>query len=118
MHRCVYLLFWLCIAATQAGQLPLTVSEISLMLRAGYSSNSVMKELATRRFVDGLDGNKETTLANAGASAELIAALKSGTYSLSADRTAAVLQQMAALDQRRATQAEISRKSDARYQAQ
>ena len=88
------------------------------MLRAGYSSNSVMKELATRRFVDGLDGNKETTLANAGASAELIAALKSGIYSLSADKTAAVLQQMAALDQRRATQAEISRKSDARYQAQ
>ena len=118
MRRWVYLVFFLFITATQAGQLPLTVSEISLMLRTGYSSNSIIKELAARRFVDALDANKETTLLNAGASAELISALKSGTYSLSADKTAAVLQRMSALDQRRATQAEISRKSDARYQAQ
>jgi thiol-disulfide isomerase/thioredoxin len=118
MRRWVYLVLWLFIATTQAGQLPLTVSEISLMLRAGYSSNSVMKELAARRFVDALDETKKNMLINAGASDELIAALKSGSYSLSADKTAAVLQQMATLDQRRAAQAEVSRKSDARYQAQ
>ncbi|HWY39994.1 MAG TPA: thioredoxin-like domain-containing protein [Chthoniobacterales bacterium] len=104
--------------ALQAGQLPLTVSEISLMLRAGYSSNTLIKELSTRHFVDVVDEAKEKTLINSGASAELIAALKSGTYSLSAEKTAAMLQQMAALDERRAVEAEISRKSDARYQAQ
>ena len=102
----------------QAGQLPLTVSEISLMLRSGYSSATLIKELSTRHFVDVMDETKEKTLINAGASTELIAALKSGTYSLSAEKTAAVLQQMAALDEKRTIQAELARKSDARYQAQ
>lgn len=104
--------------ASQAGQLPLTVGEISLMLRAGYSSNTLMKELSNRHFVDVLDEAKERTLSNAGASAELIAALKTGTYSLSVDKTEAVLQQMSAADQRRAAQAESARKSDDRYRAQ
>jgi nucleoredoxin len=104
--------------AVQARQLPLTVSEISLMLRAGYSSGTLMSELSARRCVDVVDEAKEKTLANAGASAELIAALKSGMYSLSADKTAAVLEQMAAAQERRQVQAEIARKSDARYQAQ
>ena len=104
--------------AVQAGQLPLTVNEISLMLRTGYSSATLMKELSTRHFVDVIDETKEKTLLNFGASAELIAALKSGAYSLSAEKTAAVLQQMAAVEEKRAVQAELSRKSDARYQAQ
>ena len=118
MRRLILSLLAIFALATQAGQLPLTVSEISLMLRAGYSSNAVAKELSARRFLDTLDEAKENALLNAGASAELIAALKSGSYSLSADKTAAVLQQMAMLDQRRAAQTEISQKSDARYQAQ
>jgi len=118
MRPWIYLASLLFLTAAQAGQLPLTVSEISLMLRAGYSSNTLIKELSTRHFVDVMDESKEKTLTNAGASAELIAALKSGTYSLSGEKTAAVLQQMAALDERRAVQAQISRKADARYQAQ
>jgi thiol-disulfide isomerase/thioredoxin len=118
MRRSLPWIFAFCALVAQAGQLPLTVSEISLMLRAGYSSSTLMKELANRRFVDALDETKEKTLLNAGASAELIGALKNGTYSLSAEKTAAVLQQMAAFDKSRAVQAEQSRKSDARYQAQ
>jgi nucleoredoxin len=104
--------------AGQAGQLPLTVSEISLMLRSGYSSATVMKELAARHFVDVTDETKEKALMNAGASPELMAALRSGTYSLSADKTAAMLERMAELDKNRAVQAEMSRKSNARYQEQ
>jgi nucleoredoxin len=103
--------------AVQAGQLPLTVSEISLMLRAGYSSRTLMGELSARRCVDVLDEAKEKTLINAGASVELIAALKSGMYSLSADKTSAVLEQMAAAEERRQVQSEIARKSNERYQA-
>jgi nucleoredoxin len=118
MRRSYLWIFAFFALATQAGQLPLTVSEISLMLRAGYSSSTLMKELSTRHFLDVLDDGKEKTLMSAGASAELIAALKSGTYSLSAEKTAVVLQQMAALDESRAVQAEQSRKSDARYQQQ
>jgi len=119
MCRWVYLaVVSIFVVAAHAGQLPLTVSEISLMLRAGYSSTTLMKELSTRRFVDVVDDAKEKTLINAGASAELIGALKSGAYSLSADKTAAVLDQMAAAEERRQVQANIARKSEARYQAQ
>jgi nucleoredoxin len=118
MRRWVYLVFALFVLATHAGPLPLTVSELSLMLRSGYSSSSLIQELSQRHFVDTLDEAKEKTLINAGASQELIAALKSGAYSLSADKTAAVLQQMDAEAQRRAQQVDASRKAQARYEAQ
>ena len=116
MRRRVYLGFLLLVLAAQAGQLPLTVSEIGLMLRSGYSSNSLLQELSTRHFADTVDEAKEKTLVKAGASAELIAALKSGIYSLTPEKTAVVQEQMAAAEQRRAEQAEASRKSDAAYQ--
>ena len=117
MRRWIYLGFSLLVFATQAGQLPLTVNQISLMLRAGYSSNSLMHELSTRHFADTVDETNEKVLVKAGASAELIAALKSGIYSLSPEKTAAVQQQIAAEEQRRAEQSEASRKSEAAYQA-
>ena len=118
MRRWVYLGFWLFVlGTTQAGQLPLTVSEISLMLRTGYSSTSLIQELSKRHFADSLDDTKEQALVKAGASAELIAALKSGTYSLSPEKTATVQAQIAAEALHRADQAEAARKSDAAYQA-
>jgi thiol-disulfide isomerase/thioredoxin len=117
MRRWIYLGFSLLVFATQAGQLPLTVNQIGLMLRAGYSSNSLMHELSTRHFADTVDETNEKALVKAGASAELIAALKSGIYSLSPEKTAAVQQQIAAEEQRRAEQLEASRKSEAAYQA-
>jgi nucleoredoxin len=116
MRRWIYLGFSLLVFATQAGQLPLTVNQIGLMLRAGYSSNSLMHELSTRHFADTVDETNEKALVKAGASAELIAALKSGIYSLSPEKTAAVQQQIAE-EQRRAEQSEASRKSEAAYQA-
>ena len=117
MRRWNYLGFSLLVFATQAGQLPLTVNQIGLMLRAGYSSNSLTHELSTRHFADTVDETNEKALVKAGASAELIAALKSGIYSLSPEKTAAVQQQIAAEEQRRAEQSEASRKSEAAYQA-
>src|SRR5205807_8190906 len=117
MRRWIYLGFSLLVFATQAGQLPLTVNQISLMLRAGYSSNSLTHELSTRHFADTVDETNEKVLVKAGASAELIAALKSGIYSLSPEKTEAVQQQIAAEEQRRAEQAEAARKSEAAYEA-
>src|SRR5262249_55829418 len=96
MRRWVYLAFFVFAVITMAGQLPLTVNEISLMLRTGYSSETLMQELAQRHFADSLDATKEGALVKAGASAELIAALKSSTYSLSAAKTAVVQEQIAA----------------------
>src|SRR5438067_1851032 len=118
MRHWVYLGFLLLVFTTQAGQLPLTVSEIGLMLRSGYSSNLLMQELSTRHFADTVDETKEKTLVKAGASAELIAALKSGIYSLTPEKTAVVQEKIAIAEQRRTAQAEAARKSDARYQAQ
>ena len=116
MRRWVYLGFLLLAFAAQAGQLPLTVSEIGLMLRSGYSSNSLMQELSTRHFADAVDEAKEKTLVKAGASVELIAALKSGIYSLTPEKAAVVQEQMAATEQRRVAQADAARKSEAAYQ--
>jgi nucleoredoxin len=116
MRRWVYLGFTLLAFVAQAGQLPLTVSEIGLMLRSGYSSTSLMHELSTRHFADTVDAAKETTLVKAGASAELIAALESGIYSLTPEKTAVVQEQMAIAEQRRIELAEASRKSNAAYQ--
>jgi nucleoredoxin len=118
MRRWVYLGCALLVFAVRAGQLPLTVNEIGLMLRSGYSSNSLMQELSTRHFADTVDEAKEKTLVKAGASTDLIAALKSGIYSLSPEKTAAVQEKIAAEEGRRAEQAEASRKLDARFQAQ
>src|SRR5437868_4726353 len=85
---------WSVLAAV-AGPLPLTVKEISLMLRSGYSSNSVLKELTGRRFADRLDEAQANSLRQAHASDELINALQSGAYSLSPEQSAAVQQQIA-----------------------
>jgi len=117
MRRWVYLGFSLLVFAAKAGQLPLTVSEIGLMLRSGYSSTSLMQELSKRHFADAVDEAKEKTLVKAGASAELVVALKSGIYSLSPEKTAAVQEQLAGAEQRRAEQAEASHTADAAYQA-
>ena len=96
----------------------MTAKDVGLMLRAGYSSNAVMKELSVRYFADTLDEAKEKTLVQAGASAELINALKSGSYSLSAEKMAVAQQQMADQAKRRAAEAENSRKFNTLYQSQ
>jgi nucleoredoxin len=118
MRRWVYLVFFAVAVSLDATPLPLTVSEVGLMLRTGYSSQTLMQELSKRHFADTLDETKEQLLIKAGASVELIDKLKSGIYSLSAEKTAAIQEQMAIEAQQRAAQADASRRSDAAYQAE
>src|SRR5713226_7341151 len=106
------------ILVARATQLPLTTKEISLMLRSGYSSNALMRELSTRHFAEKLDVEKEKTLIQAGASAELIAALKGGTYSLSPEQMTIAQGQIADQAKRRAAEAERLRQFDSLYQSQ
>jgi nucleoredoxin len=106
------------ILVARAAQLPLTTKEISLMLRSGYSSNAVLQELSIRYFAEKLDIEKEKTLLHAGASAELIAALKSGTYSLSPEQMTIAQRQIADQTKRRAAEAERSQQFDRLYQSQ
>lgn len=108
----------LSILVARAAQLPLTIKEISLMLRSGYSSNAIMQELSIRYFAEKLDVEKEKTLLQAGASAELITALKSGKYSLSPEQMTIAQQQIADQTKRRAAEAARSRQFDSLYQSQ
>ena len=66
-----------------AGTAPLTFKDVSLMLRSGYSSDAVVKELAAKKFADVFDPTMETELVKAGASQSLIDAFRSGVYQLS-----------------------------------
>jgi nucleoredoxin len=102
----------------RAGQVPLTAKEIGLMLRAGYSSRSVMQELEKRRFADAFDPDKESLLLKAGATSELIDALERGKYSVTEQEAAHVQEQMANAATGKAAEAERSRKVDSLYQSQ
>ena len=52
----------LSIIVARARQMPLTVKEISFMLRTGYSNDAIVQDLARRHFADSIDQNKETAL--------------------------------------------------------
>jgi thiol-disulfide isomerase/thioredoxin len=108
-------LFVLCASAKP---LPLTAKDVSLMLRGGYSSPSVMRELSSRHFADTVDAAKETMLVQAGATPDLLNALKAGTYSVSAEEIARAREELAAQAKRKALEAEQARKFDTLHQAQ
>ena len=90
MTRLLAVLFFLAwVQCSSAAVLPLTAKELSLMLRSGYSSDVVLRELATRKFADTFDPAVEKDLTKAGASPSLIEALRGGAYQLSAAEIAA-----------------------------
>src|SRR5438105_2606687 len=93
----------------RASQLPLTTKEIGLMLRAGYSSRSVLQELQKRRFADTFDPDKESSLLKAGATPELLDALERGKYSVTEQEAAHVQDQMANAANRKAAEADRSK---------
>src|ERR1043166_3314169 len=92
--------------------LPLTAKEVALMLRAGYSSQTVQEELAARHFAGPCDAATEKVLRDAGASEALIEVLKKGTYQSSPADAQAAQDQIALQKQRQALEAEGSRKFD------
>jgi nucleoredoxin len=79
-----FLYLLVCCALVHGAQPPMTSKEVSLMLRSGYSSPTVMRELLQRHFADTLDADKEGALVKAGASQDLLDALRSGAYALPA----------------------------------
>jgi nucleoredoxin len=97
---------------------PMMSKDVSLMLRSGYTSDAVEREVATRHFMGTLDATGEKNLAQAGASPALINRLKSGAFTISASELAAVQAELAAKERNRAGQLEESRKLNTLYQAQ
>lgn len=63
---------------------PLTMKDVSLMLRSGYSSADVLREIASRRVIDSPDEATRKALVAAGASAQLLGALDQGAYRVDA----------------------------------
>src|SRR3954469_4827739 len=98
--------------------LPLSAKEVGLMLRSGYSSEAVQEELSARHFAGTCDAAAEKALRDAGASPALIGALKSGAYQSSPAEAQTARDQMALQAQRKAVEADRSRKFDTLYQSQ
>jgi nucleoredoxin len=93
--------------------MPLTAKEIGLMLRSGYSSEAVMRELSARHFADSFDSTVEKQLVQSGAEKSLIDALRSGTYKLSSSEMAVTKEKLADKEQREVLAAQQSRESGA-----
>ncbi len=96
---------------------PLTIKDISLMLRSGYSSAAVESEVTARHFMGTLDAAGEKNLVQAGASPGLINGLKNGAFAVPASELAATKAELAAKAQKRAAELQESRRLDTLYQA-
>lgn len=79
--RLAFLAFLATCLTAAAGTLPLTVREIALMLRSGYSVPAVEKELADRHFGEKLDDAARAQLLKAGATPELLEGIERGRFS-------------------------------------
>ncbi len=79
------ILFFALTLTALGATLPLTVKEISLMLRSGYSLRAVEDELTVRHFAETLDESKRKQLKDAGASAELLDEIQNGKYNAPKD---------------------------------
>lgn len=101
-----------------AATLPLTTSDISLMLRSGYSVPTIEAELATRHFADQLDQSKRNQLIKAGATTELLDAIESGNFSVPKDELEKSRRKMDEQAAERALMAERAKRNDTLYQSQ
>jgi nucleoredoxin len=121
MRRLLFAVLFLVGAMSSAALgriLPLTAKEVGLMLRSGYSSQTIQQELSVRRFAGSCDPAAEKTLRDAGAAPALIDAIKSGAYQSSPADADAAQQELTLQTQRRALEAEQSRKLNTLYENQ
>lgn len=116
--RFVCCAFLVLMAIARAATLPLNVGEISLMLRAGYTSGAVERELETRHFADALDNAKRKALIDAGATPQLLDALSSGRFTVPPAELERAEQQRAEQARQRALAAERDAKEDSLYRDQ
>jgi hypothetical protein len=82
-----------------AGTLPLSPKDITLMVRMGYPTESILRDLATRRFAGPLDENAEMQLRQLNASPALLQALKSGQFNATAEQLAQAQQKIAVAEE-------------------
>jgi len=110
--------FFLALSLTTAAMLPLTTSDLSLMLRAGYSVPTIEAELATRHFADQLDEAKRSQLIKAGATSQLLDAIESGKFAVPKDELEKSRRKIEDQARDRALLAEQAKRNDTLYQNQ
>ena len=115
----IVLLFFVAAFSNAIGRaLPLTVKDVCLMLRSGFSSEAVQRELSVRHFAESFDAASEKALTDAGAAPALIDAIKNGSYASSAEEAESALAQRDAQAQKSALENERLRNLNTHYQAQ
>ena len=96
---------WLALGATAlhaADPRPVSVQDLCLMLRSGYSDAEVLQETAARPLLEPITPATEQTLRAAGADQRLVDALKTSRRTVSPAEALAARQQQAAQEQRAA----------------
>ena len=83
MRRLLLLFVAILVVNATASPQPLSKKEIALMLRSGYSSESVLAEITRRGALEPLDPATRKSLLEFRASPQLITALESDTYAVS-----------------------------------
>lgn len=69
-----------CAHLATAGALPLTGKDVVLMLRMGYSSEDIVRDLSIKHFVGPLDSDSEAQIRQLNGSATLLQGLKDGQF--------------------------------------
>jgi thiol-disulfide isomerase/thioredoxin len=105
-------------SAAMAAPQPLSNKEIGLMLRSGYSSENILAEISGRRVLEPLDEAAKKSLLDFGASAQLIAALESKTYLISAPEADQARQRETEIAARRAAHAQQELEYNTLFQSQ
>lgn len=106
--RCISCFFWLemryflpvvialqCTHLATASTLPLTGKDIVLMLRMGYSTEDVVRDLEAKHFVGPLDANSEAQIRDLNGSSKLLDTLKSGRLNATKEEVAQAEQKSA-----------------------
>lgn len=84
MRLVVFLVVVFFAVAAFADVRPLSSKEVSLMLRSGFSSEDLLREIAQRRLTDAPDQATKKSLVEFGASPRLLSALESGAFQVDA----------------------------------
>jgi hypothetical protein len=85
-----------CAHLATASTLPLTGKDIVLMLRMGYSTEDVVRDLEAKHFVGPLDANSEAQIRDLNGSSKLLDTLKSGQLNATKEEVAQAEQKSAA----------------------
>jgi hypothetical protein len=85
-----------CTHLAVAGTSPLTGKDVVLMLRMGYSSEDIVRDLEAKHFVGPVDANSEAQIRGLNGTSKLLDTLKSGQFDATKEEVAQAEQKSAA----------------------